>query len=272
MIVVCAASGALGRLVVSELQTRGADVVAAVRDPARAPAGVQARRGDYDDPASLRSALRGAERVLLVSSPELATERRIQQHRAVIEAATDNGVRAIAYTSFLGADRAGDPMNAAHHETEQAVARSGLAYTILRHPFYTDAFVNAGLAAAVASGRLESATGGRGLNTALRSDLAAAAATVLTSDEHLGRDYDLTGPLWTYPELAAALGAVSGKPVDYQEAAVEGPMGFLMGLARAGALERQTDDLARLLGRPPVSLRAAVEQALATGVDGTREH
>jgi NAD(P)H dehydrogenase (quinone) len=261
MIVVCAAAGALGRLVVDEL--RGQEVVAAVRDVRRAgDLGVEVRHGDYDDPASLRSALRGAERVLLISSPELAADRRVRQHRAVIEAATTNGVRAIAYTSFLGADRAGDGMNAAHHETERAVVESGLAYTILRHPFYTDAFVNAGLAGAVTSGRLESATGGRGLNTALRADLAAAAATVLTSDDHLGRGYDLTGPLWTYPELAALLSEVSGNQVDYQEAEVAGGMGFLMGLAKAGALERQTDDLQRLLGRPPVSLRTAVQRAL----------
>ncbi|GAA2229996.1 hypothetical protein GCM10010413_28950 [Promicromonospora sukumoe] len=40
-------------------------------------------------------------------------------------------------------------------------------------------------------------------------------------------------------------------------------MGFLMGLARAGALERQTDDLHHLLGRPPTSLRQAVAAALA---------
>ncbi|MGI5161563.1 hypothetical protein [Microbispora sp. CA-102843] len=56
MIVISAASGALGRLVIEHLRTR-TEVVAAVRDPARAPEGVPARRGDYDDPASLREAL-----------------------------------------------------------------------------------------------------------------------------------------------------------------------------------------------------------------------
>jgi hypothetical protein len=50
MIVISAASGALGRLVIDQLRTR-AEVVAAVRDPGRAPEGVEVRRGDYDDPA-----------------------------------------------------------------------------------------------------------------------------------------------------------------------------------------------------------------------------
>ncbi|GAA2215273.1 hypothetical protein GCM10009850_107400 [Nonomuraea monospora] len=40
MIAVSAASGALGRLVIDRLRTR-TEVVAVVRDPVRAPAGVQ---------------------------------------------------------------------------------------------------------------------------------------------------------------------------------------------------------------------------------------
>ncbi|BCJ68202.1 NAD(P)H-binding protein [Polymorphospora rubra] len=270
MIVVSAASGALGRLVVERLLTRlPADQVgAAVRAPDRAAdlaaLGVDVRHGDYDDPASLRSAFAGARRLLLISSPELAPDRRIRQQLGAVEAAVASGVRAVAYTSFLGADRDGGGLNAAHHATERAIVDSGLGYTILRHPFYTEAFVNAGLRAAAEAGRLVSGTGGRGLNTALRTDLAEAAVNVLTDDDHLGRGYDLTGPLWTYPQLARELGDVTGTKVEYHEdaGAATGPMAFLEGLARAGALERQTDDLRRVLGRPPTSLRRAVQDAL----------
>ncbi|WP_444543562.1 NAD(P)H-binding protein [Micromonospora okii] len=261
MIVVSAASGALGRLVVARLLTRlpARRVAAAVRDPARcadlAALGVDVRRGDYDDPASLRSAFRDAERLLLISSPELAAERRTRQHLAAVEAAVAAGVQAVAYTSFLGADRDGGGMNAAHHATERAIVDSGLGYTLLRHPFYTEAFVNPGLRDAVDVGRLTDGTGGRGLNTALRADLAEAAANALTDEAHLGHGYDLTGPLWTYPQLAEALGEVTGRRVELEAGETPGPLGFLVGLARAGALERQTDDLCRLLGREPTSLR-----------------
>ncbi|WP_460494720.1 hypothetical protein [Dactylosporangium cerinum] len=48
-------------------------VGAAVRDPGRcadlAARGVDVRHGDYDDPATLRTAFRDADRLLLVSSP-----------------------------------------------------------------------------------------------------------------------------------------------------------------------------------------------------------
>jgi NAD(P)H dehydrogenase (quinone) len=269
MIVIAAASGALGRLVLEQLLTRFPDrpVVAAVRDPGRcadlAARGVDVRHGDYDDPATLRSAFRGADRLLLISSPALDPQLRIRQHLAAVAAAGESGVRAVAYTSFLGADRSGDGLNAAHHATERAIVDSGLGYTMLRHPFYTDAFVNAGLRAAVESGTLASGTDGRGLNTAPRSDLAAAAANVLTDDAHLGHGYDLTGPLWTYPQLAATLTELTSRTVEHVDAAVAPPMGFLMDLAKAGLLERQTTDLARVLSHPPTTLRQAVTAALA---------
>ncbi|MGA5763199.1 NAD(P)H-binding protein [Nonomuraea bangladeshensis] len=242
MIVITAASGALGRLVLDRLRATGAEVTAAVREPARAPEGVPARHGDYDDPRSLRAAFEGADRLLLISSPELDTARRIEQHLAAVAAAKETGVGALVFTSFLGADTAATGLTEAYHVTERAIVDSGLPYTLLRHPYYSDAFVPR----VTADGESVSATGGRGLNTAFRADLAAAAANVLTGgDGHLGRAYDFTGPLWTYPEVAAALGAA------YRETdAGEGPMGWISARIRAGALERQTPDLERVLGRP----------------------
>ncbi|MGW3367452.1 NAD(P)H-binding protein [Streptosporangium canum] len=270
MIVVSAASGALGRLVVEQLLTRvpAGEVVAAVRDPGAAAdlaaRGVQVRRGDYDDPASLREAFGGAGRLLLISSPELDPARRLAQHLAAIDAAGIAGVGALAYTSFLGAGSDGTGVTEAHHATEKAILGSGLPYTMLRHPYYSEAFLNPGLRAAVASGELTDATGGRGLNTASRADLAEAAANVLTGDGHLGRGYDFTGPLWTYPQLARTLAEVSGVPVARREGAddASGALRWLNGQVRAGALETQTGDLREVLGRPATTLRQAVTAAL----------
>ena len=243
MIVVTAASGAFGRLVVGRLSGR-ADVVAAVRNPGRAPAGVPVRRGDYDDPASLRDAFDGAARLLLVSSPELDPAIRTRHHLAAIAAARDAGVGAIAYTSFLGAGTTATGVTEAHHATEKALLDSGLPYTILRHPYYSDAFLPE-----ITGTELTASTGGRGLNTAFRSELAEAAANVLLTDDHLGRAYDFTGPLWSHPALAEALG------LTYREVSdPPGPMGWLNAQVRAGALEQQTNDLEQVLGRRPESV------------------
>ncbi|GAA1534706.1 SDR family oxidoreductase [Dactylosporangium maewongense] len=266
MIIIGAANGALGRLVIDHLRTHHPHLplTAAVRDPTRCTdlttRGVDVRHGDYDDPDTLRTAFQGADRLLLISSPELDPDRRTRQHRNALDAAVAAGVRTVAYTSFLGADRSGDGLNAAHHATERAIADSGLPATILRNPFYSEAFVNPTLRDATT---LPDGTGGRALNTAPRSDLAAAAASVLVDDAHLGRSYDLTGPLWTYADLAAAVTDLTGRHVDAVATDdVPGPLGFLMRLAKAGMLEHQTPDLEHLLGRPPTTLREATAAAL----------
>ncbi|WP_067709665.1 NAD(P)H-binding protein [Nocardia yamanashiensis] len=234
MIVVTAASGALGSLVVEHLPP------GLVRPAVRYPRHPGQVRADYDDPAGMREAFSGAERLLLISSPELDPAHRLRHHLAALEAAQDAGVRSVVYTSFLGADTDPTGLTEAHHATEQAIIESGLPYTILRNPLYSEPLLPPPTASEVLSG-----TGGKGLNTAFRTDLAQAAATVLLEDGHLGRAYDLTGPLWTFPQLAAALG------LPYREQTPPGPMGWLHSLVRSGEFERQTSDLEDLLGRRP---------------------
>ncbi|MFJ3498034.1 NAD(P)H-binding protein [Streptomyces sp. NPDC086091] len=266
MIVVSAASGAFGLRVIDRLLAGGREgrVVAAVRTPDKvahlAARGVEVRHGDYDRPDTLATAFAGAERLLLISSPELDPERRVRQHRAAVDAAHVAGVGVVVYTSFLGADTEPGGLTAAHHATERAVRDSGVAHTLLRHPFYSEAFLHPGLQSAVDSGELLDGTGGRALNTASRDDLAEAAARVLTEDHHTGRAYDFTGALWTYTALADSLTRATGTQVVARPRAerLPGAQGWLEDQIRAGALERRTDDLDTVLGHPATSLDEAV--------------
>jgi NAD(P)H dehydrogenase (quinone) len=142
MIIVTGASGQLGRLVIANLlkSTPAAQIVAAVRDVAKAAdlaaQGVQVRRADYNDPASLDAAFEGATKVLLISSSELG--QRVPQHRNVIDAAARAKVALLAYTSVLHADRSTLALAAEHRETEDAVRASGLSYTLLRNGWYVE--------------------------------------------------------------------------------------------------------------------------------------
>src|SRR5690242_19801503 len=96
MIVVTGATGQLGKLVVEGLLEKlpADQVVAAVRSPEKAAdlagRGVDVRRADYTDPASLTAAFKGADKVLLVSGSEVGQH--VAQHQAVIEAAKQAGV------------------------------------------------------------------------------------------------------------------------------------------------------------------------------------
>ncbi len=142
MIVVTGATGQLGRLVIDALLKRvpAEHIVAAVRNVEKAQPlaelGVHVRQANYDDPDSWQAALQGAEKVLLISSSEIG--QRVNQHRAVIEAAKRQGVALLAYTSLLHADSSPLGLAQEHRETEALIHASGVPYVLLRNGWYTE--------------------------------------------------------------------------------------------------------------------------------------
>lgn len=221
MIVVTGASGQLGRLVIEALLKKlpAGEIVAAVRNPENvadlAARGVQVRQADYDQPASLLVAFKGADKLLLISASEVG--RRVPQHRAVIDAAKAAGVGLLAYTSILHADTSPLPLAAEHKETESLIRASGLPAVILRNGWYTENYT-AGIPTALQYGVvLGSAKQGR-IASAARADFAEAAAAVLTQENQAGRIYELAGDeSYTLSELAAEIAHQSGKAVAYQD-------------------------------------------------------
>jgi len=220
-LLVTGAGGQLGRRVVELLLDAGAsDVVATSRDPSKladlAARGVEVRKADFDDPASLPAAFAGAERLLLISTDSLgAPGQRIAQHRAAVAAAVEAGVKHIAYTSGPSPyPRDGGGVLDDHFWSEQAVIASGLNWTVLRHNLYAEVILM-GAGQAVASGQLVTATGGQGRSYVSREDCARVDAAALLSAT--GRQIlDVNGPeAVTQDQVAALLAEVSGRPVTH---------------------------------------------------------
>ncbi len=142
MIAVTGATGQLGRLVIDALLKKVAadTLVAAVRTPAKASdiaaRGVHVREADYNRPETLTAALQGVDKLLLISGSEVG--QREAQHRAVIDAAKAAGVKFIAYTSLLHADKSPLSLGAEHRATEALLAASGVPYALLRNGWYTE--------------------------------------------------------------------------------------------------------------------------------------
>jgi NAD(P)H dehydrogenase (quinone) len=265
MITVTGVTGKLGGIVLDDLRARvPADQLVAVARRPEEVSGVAARHGDYDDPASLRAAFAGADVLLLVSSPDVTPGVRPRQHGNAITAAAEAGVGRIVYTSGIHA-KDGPAFLRDHGATEDLLADAGVPFTVLRNTFYEEALVNPGLRDAVAAGELLGADKGVPVNFATLRDLGLAASAVLTSDGHAGAVYELRGPLWTVADLAATVAEVAGAPVAYRavDSASLGPAAFVHDLIAEGLFREPSDDLAKLLGREPTSLRDAVAAVLS---------
>ncbi|HZW13820.1 MAG TPA: SDR family oxidoreductase, partial [Noviherbaspirillum sp.] len=221
MIAITGASGQLGRLVIEQLLSKvpASDIVALVREPTKAAGlketGVEVRQADYNRPETLAPALVGVDRLLLISSSEVG--RRVVQHRAVIDAAKQTGVKLIAYTSLLHADSSPLPLAAEHKETEAELRSSGIPHVVLRNGWYTENYLGF-VPAALEHGVMIGCAGDGLISAASRRDYALAAAVVLTSEGQGGRVYELAGDeSFTMAELAAEIARQSGKPVAYQD-------------------------------------------------------
>lgn len=216
-LVITGASGQLARAVSAELLNTvdASELVLVTRDPdALAVPGAQVRRGDFDDPAGLAEAFAGGERLLLISGDKIGA--RVPGQLAAVDAAVAAGVRWIGYTSIVNPSDSNPIVVAADHQaTEEHIRASGVAWTFLRNSIYAD--LQAGsMQAALATGRHVSNAGDGRVSFVARVDCAAAAAVVLRgSDEHDGREYDITGPeAVSAHELGALFAELGGTPVE----------------------------------------------------------
>lgn len=282
MIAVTGANGQLGRLVVNQLLKKVSPdlVVAAVRSPEKAAdlraLGVKLRQADYDDSTSLREAFEGVENVLLISST--VPGQRLRQHKAVIDAAREAGVKLIAYTSMLRADSSRSVLAGEHLATENYLVASGVDHVLLRNGWYLENHT-ASLPMAVQNGVLIASSGSGRFASASRTDYAAAAVAVLTQTGHSNKTYELAGDTaFTMNDLAAAATVRLNRQITYRDLSPAEYRAALLGMglpqmivdvivdadavALKGDLDSTSRELSALIGRPTTTLAEAVASAL----------
>ena len=275
---VTGASGHLGRLAVHELLARGvpsSDIVAIVRTPGRVTdlvqRGVDVRAADYTRPDTLRAALVGVNRLLLVSSS--AAGQRLAQHTNVIAAAKSARVSRIVYTSILNADHTSNPLAVEHQDTERALRDAGVPFIVLRNGWYTENYVDR-LAQYVEAGEIVGAAGHGQISAASRQDYAVAAVAALLQNVDGNRAYELGGPAFDLFELAETITTITGTAVTYHDLSVDeyidtlkrsgldqNTAEFVAALDASisrGDLETNSQDLEHLLGRPVTSLATVI--------------
>ena len=286
MILLTGATGRVGRATASALLGANVPFRVLVRDASKfalVDPRVDVQEGDLSDTQSVRRALEGVERGLVVMAnhpDQPALERQF------VTLSAEAGVAHLVKISSMEA--AADahavlPLN--HYATEQHIVDSGVDWTFLRPNFYMQNLLM------YAESIKRSGTFALPLGVALTAmidtqDVGEVAATVLTGEGHGGRVYELTGPeLMDFHEVARRLGEVIGTDLRYHE---QSPEDFRATLGRfitsawqldavcelfaeiaAGSLERRTDTVRELLGRAPTALESFTRRFLSSFSDSS---
>lgn len=270
-IAVTSASGKLGASIVKHLINLigKENVIGIARTVEKATyLGVEIRKGDYNRREDFNSALQGVDAVLLVSGMD-EPQKRIQQHRNVIEAAKQNGVKKIVYTSIVGDEdkNAFSPIVQSNRQTEKDVQASGLQWVIGRNGIYIEPDLEY-LDTYIKEGRIENCAGQGKCTYTSREELGYAYAKLLIEDKHNGQVYNLVGEPVTQSELAENINKVYGTNLIYNSVTVDNyaadrkaALGDFMGTVIAGIYEGikagandVPSDYEKATGRAPKSL------------------
>jgi NAD(P)H dehydrogenase (quinone) len=203
-VLITAVSGQLGKAVTKRaIEEFGAEnVFGTARTPEKANhLGIKVFKGDYDSKDDFDFALKGVDAVLLISSMG-APENRIGQHRNVINAAKEAGMKKIVYTSIIGnpGDTTFDAVVNSNRQTEEDIKNSGLNYAIGRNGLYLEPDIEF-LDHYVKEGKIENCAGDGKCSYTTRDELAIAYVQMLKNDGLNGKVYNLVGEAITQTEL-----------------------------------------------------------------------
>jgi len=223
-IAVTSASGQLGSAIVKTLikEIGKENVIAIARTPKKAEhLGVEVRKGDYNEREQFNEALKGIDKVLLVSGMD-EPEKRIQQHRNVIDAAKQNNVKKIVYTSIIGDEdkTAFSSIVKSNRQTEKDIKESGLAWVIGRNGIYIEPDLEY-IETYTKEGEIRNCAADGKCAYTSREELGYAYAQLFINDNHNYNTFNLAGESITQSQLATFINKVYQTNLKYHPVSVE---------------------------------------------------
>lgn len=190
-ILVTGATGTVGGHVARQLSGSGHQVLALVRDPAKAdlPADIASITGDLTDAASVRAALQGVDRAFL----NMADDNGAVFAEVAAESGLDHVVLLSSFTAVTALP-SGDAniVTARHRAGEQALTGAGVPATFLRAAGFDHNILM--WTARATDGVVKAPNPDVRLPVVHPADIAAAAVAVLTADSPATGGYSITGP------------------------------------------------------------------------------
>ncbi len=277
---VTGATGSLGKqtLQILSRKTNVSNLVALVRDKSKAKdlidLGIEIRIGDYDDIESLKAAFKGIDKLFFVSANDV--EKRLPQHKNVLETAKSTGIKHIVYTSFVRKNETESSpiwaVSKAHLYTEDFLLKSGISYTILRNTLYME-FAPYFIGDKVIENKMVYLPSGDGkVSFLLRSEMAEIAANIIASNGHENKIYEISAEeAFSYGDIAKIISEITGEEIKFVSPSVdefvetmkkagvpEQAIGMSVGFAqaiKAREFETTNPEISKLLGRKPTSIK-----------------
>jgi uncharacterized protein YbjT (DUF2867 family) len=213
-VLVIGGTGHVGSEVVKELKKRDADVRVLVRkaDEKSLP-GVETFVGDLLDPVSIEKAMKDVGKMYLLNA---VTPDELTQGLVAYDLARKHKLSHVVYHSVFRVEHFKDvPHFASKLAIESAIREFGVPFTIIRpnYFFQNDASFKDLL---TKSSVYPNPLGLVGISAVDIRDIAEAAAISLTSDNHFGKTYNVSGPaVLSGPKAASIWSKLLGKEVKY---------------------------------------------------------
>jgi len=223
MILLTGITGNNGGATANALLEKGVKFRALVRDLDKASEwadkGVELVKGDLEDTSSVKTALEGIDRAVLIL-PNGEDQQRLEL--SFIETAKQVGLPWIIKLSSPEAVRGTTSwIPLAHIAAEDAIMESDMNWTFIRPSFFMQNLRSLP-AQAKETGKVSIPMGNGTVALTDCADAGAFIAKVLTDDastQHYGQCYDITGPdpVFTFDDVAKIVGEVIGQEVEYDD-------------------------------------------------------
>ena len=221
-ILITGATGTVSSEVVKQLSAKGENII--VKAAARSATDntfenlnrVQVVQLDYDKPDSLAVALKGVDKLFLLTPFQ---SNMVDLTSNLVSEAKKAKVKYIAKQSVMGADaEPGITPGRLHRQAEKIIEESGIPFTFLRPNFFMQNFVNYYSNLIRSQGAFYMPAGDAKVSFVDVRDIAAIAVHALTSTngKHEGKAHNITGgEALSHGQAAEILSKAVGKKINY---------------------------------------------------------
>lgn len=278
------AAGKFAGLVVPALVGRGAFVRGLTTDTLHAQqvrdnGAQEVAIGDLGDPASLKEALGGIDRVFYIAPVFAPAE--VEFGRNLIRAAMETSVRRIVFSSVIHPVLSALENHAAKAAVEETILESGLEYTFLHPALFFQNYAESWTAVVKSGVLAEPYSATTRLSRVDYRDVAEVAAIALTEDKLVNGTFELcsAGDLNRH-DVAKLIGDVLGRTIKAEappfaqwaeqahvpkDGPVRSGLEAMFGLYDQHELLGNALTLRAILGREPRTLRAYIEELASAG-------